>query len=229
MANDSEKSIRIVLIESLVLVRAGIRSLISNQTGMELVGEAGDFDSAVRVISTRNPDIVLLELNQATNLGIMEIPRLIEAGKHARIILVTRSTDPNTYIQAFQHGVLGVVLKTQPPEVLIKAIRKVHSGEAWIERSMVALLLNSMPRNHQASPSDVDIEKIADLSQRERDIVQLIGQGLNTREIAAHQFISETTVRHYLTSIYEKLGVSGRLELLIYAYRVGMITPITMI
>jgi DNA-binding NarL/FixJ family response regulator len=225
MANDSEKPIRIALVESLALVRAGIRSLIAEEPGMELVGEAGDFDTAIRIVSTRHPDIILLELNQAANLGLADIPRLLQAGNHTRIILVTRSTDPNTYIQAFQNGVLGVVLKTHPPEALIKAIRKVHSGEAWIERSMVAHLLNNMTQSHPATPSKAEVESIAILSQREREIVQYVGQGMNTRDIAAQLYISETTVRHYLTSIYEKLGVSGRLELLIYAYRVGMITP----
>lgn len=222
MTNKSDDPIRIVLLDNLTLVRAGFRSLISDQPGMVLVGEAGDLSEALRIIASQKPDIILLELSEDGSLGLEAIPRLIHANRHARLILVTRSTDPNLHIQAVQYGALGIVLKTKPPEVLLKAIRKVHSGEAWIERSMIAPLLTNITRNQPASPTDSEIVSIARLSQRERDIVQLIGHGLNTRMIASQLFISETTVRHYLTSIYEKLGVSGRLELLIFAYRVGM-------
>jgi two-component system, NarL family, nitrate/nitrite response regulator NarL len=220
--NKTGDPIRIVLLDNLALVRAGIRSLIENQPGMELVGEAGDFDEAIRIVEDKKPDIILLELSQAGNLGLEVIPQLIHCSSSTRLILVTRSSDPNIYIKAVQNGVLGVVLKTQPPEVLLKAIRKVHAGEAWIERSMVASLLINISRNLPALPTDPEAERIARLNQRERDIVQLIGRGLKTRQIASQLFISETTVRHYLTSIYEKLGVSERLELLIFAHRVGM-------
>jgi len=190
---------------------------------MKLVGEAGDLHEALHIIADLKPDIILLELSQNGNLELEAIPQLIHANGKSRIILVTSSTDPCLYHQAMQCGVLGVVLKTQKPEVLLKAIRKVYEGEAWVERSMVASLLTNITRNQPAIPTHLETECIAHLNQREKEIVCLIGNGLNTKQIASQLFISESTVRHYLTSIYEKVNVSGRLELLIFAYRVGLV------
>ena len=223
MTNESEGPIRIVLLDNRTMVRAGFRLLFAHQADMELVGEAGDLYEALQIITDLKPDIILLELSQSGNLGLEAIPQLIRANRKSRLILVTSSTDPCLYLQAIQNGVLGVVLQTQAPEVLLKAIQKVHAGEAWIDRSMVASLLTSLTRNHPALPTDLETECVARLTRREQEIVYLIGNGLNTKQIAAQIFISESTVRHYLTSIYEKVNVSGRLELLIFAYRVGLV------
>ena len=225
MTNESEGPIRIVLLDNRTMVRAGFRLLFADQPDMELVGEAGDLYAALQIITDLKPDIILLELSQPGNLGLEAIPQLIRANRKSRLILVTSSTDSCLYLQAIQNGVLGVVLQTQTPEVLLKAIQKVHAGEAWIDRSMVASLLTTLTRNQPAFPTDMESECVARLTRREQEIVYLIGNGLNTKQIASQIFISESTVRHYLTSIYEKVNVSGRLELLIFAYRVGLVNP----
>ena len=127
--------------------------------------------------------------------------------------------------QAIQKGVVGIVSKTQPPQVLLKAIKKVHEGEVWLERSMMAQLLSSMTVARRPPVLDPEAENINQLSDRERQVIYLIGQGQKNKQIAAQLCIGETTVRHHLTSIFSKLGVSDRLELLVYAHRCGLVKP----
>ena len=151
--------------------------------------------------------VFVLKLFQAIN----------KAWARARMILVTGLNDHQSYMQAVQHGVLGIVSKTQSPDVLIKAIRKVHIGEIWVEHSLIAQLVTNSFHGQPASAADPVMESIEQLSEREREIIQFIGRGLKNKQIASQLYISDTTVRHHLTRIYCKLGVSDRLELLVFA------------
>ena len=117
---------------------------------------------------------------------------------------------------------LGVVSKLHSPETLVKAIQKVHGGEIWIERSMVARLLTTTDITRRSLVVDPESERIQQLSDRERQVIQLICRGLKNQQIASQLCISESTVRHHLTSVYNKLGVSDRLELLVFAHRKGL-------
>jgi len=113
-------------------------------------------------------------------------------------------------------------LKNQSASTLVKAIERVHAGEAWLDRSTTAsLLLELSPRNRAAKP-DPELAKIASLTEREREVIKLVGKGLKNKQIAEKLFISNITVHHHLTSIYSKLDVSDRLDLLIYSYRNGL-------
>jgi two-component system nitrate/nitrite response regulator NarL len=116
-------------------------------------------------------------------------------------------------------GAMGVVLKEHAAEVLIKAINKVHQGEVWLDRSMMGTVLDEMT---QAPEIDPEGARIASLSDREREVIALIAEGLKNKQIAQRLFISETTVTHHLSSIFSKLDVSDRLELIIYAFRHGL-------
>ncbi len=124
---------------------------------------------------------------------------------------------------------MGVVFKTQSPETLIKAIDKVNAGEVWLERSMIANVLSRLSRNNKPIRINSETDNINELSEREKQIVRLIGQGFKNKKISTELCISETTVRHHLTSIYSKLGVSDRLELLVYAHRYGLVKSNTSI
>jgi DNA-binding NarL/FixJ family response regulator len=222
MTETPHNPIRIFLLEPQALVRAGLRLILESQPGMHVVGEAGSSSEALEMIHCQKPDIVLLELDTIGDIGLELIPAILRACSHARPILVTSSQDTHTYLQVVQAGALGVVSKAQPPEVLIKAIEKVHAGEVWVERSMIANLLTHLTRTPPPVAVDPEVERIARLSARERQVVQLIGQGLKNQQIAAKLCISTTTVRHHLTAIFRKLEVSDRLELLVFAHRSGL-------
>jgi DNA-binding NarL/FixJ family response regulator len=120
---------------------------------------------------------------------------------------------------------MGIVKKEKAAEVLISAIERVHAGEAWLDPSLMAGVLTEMTRSSRGKKTDPEADKIAALTNREREVIALVGEGIKSKEIAGRLFISETTVRHHLTSIFDKLGVADRVELLIYAYRHGLASP----
>ena len=214
--------IRVVILDSHTLVRAGLRLIVDSQPGIKVVGEAGETNEALEIVTSQKPDIILLKVDPIGEIGLDIVKELFKASSSSRIILLALLDEAPINLRAVQEGVLGIVLKTQSPEILIKAIQKVHAGEAWIERSMIANLLNGLTHAQQAIAQNPETEAIAQLSPREREVIQYIGQGLKNSQIAEQLSLSETTVRHHLTSIYRKLGVTDRLELLVFAHRCGL-------
>lgn len=211
--------VRVLLLDHHTLVREGLRLIIEAQPGMEVVGGAGSSDEALALVAELSPDIILLELNLDGVEDITLIDELMGADDEARILLVTGINKSDTLHQAVQFGAMGIVRKEESRAVLLKAIRKVHSGEVWIDRAMMADVLTNLSRNRLGQEEDPDTIKIEQLSNREREVIALIGQGCKNKQIGVQLFISEVTVRHHLTSIYSKLEVSDRLELIIYAYQ----------
>jgi two-component system nitrate/nitrite response regulator NarL len=224
MQPSSEKPIRIVIIDSHTLLRAGLRLIVEKKPDLVVVGEAGDAREGWDIVNGQKPDIVLLRLDPARFIGLDLIRKLITASSGSRIILLAQPDETKVAIAAGGEGVLGVVGITQTPQILIKAIKKVYAGEVWIERSMMASLLNSLSLARRSSALDPETEHISQLSERERQVIQLIGLGLKNKQIATQLSISEVTVRHHLTSVFSKLGVSDRLELLVFAHRSGLVT-----
>jgi two-component system nitrate/nitrite response regulator NarL len=214
--------IRILLVDKHALVRAGLRLVIGCHPEFHVVGEAGDPSDALEVARQEQPEIILFDLDQDQGMGLEFIPQLLDTAQKARLLLVTGEQDVQVHQRAAQLGAMGVVLKDQQTDVLIKAIVKVNAGEAWFDRSVVANVLTKFSRARNLENTDPEVEKIATLSPREREIISLIGEGLKNQQIAERLFLSETTVRHHLTSIFSKLGVSDRLELIIYAYQRGL-------
>jgi two-component system nitrate/nitrite response regulator NarL len=215
--------VRIVILDNHALVREGIRLIVEQHAGMEVIGEAGNLIDGLEIISSQKPDIVLFELNLTEQTSSDIIPQIIKASDTSRLILVTGTSNSMIQQQAVENGVMGVVFKAQPPEVLIKAIEKVYAGEVWVERSVIANVLSRLSRNSKSTKIGSEGNNIDELSEREKEIVRLIGQGFKNKKISTQLCISETTVRHHLTSIYSKLGVSDRLELLVYAHRYGLV------
>ncbi len=224
-SDSSSKTIRVFILDPYTLSRVGLRLIIESEPDMKVVGESGDSTTSIGMVARQKPDITLLKINAGEDTGLDVIPNLLEAWNHTRIILITATDDFQTCSQAIQKGVLGVVAMTQPPKALVKAIKKVYDGEVWIERLMMAQILKTMSPNRKPSTIDPETEKINQLSNREKEIIQLIGLGMKNKYMADQLCISETTVRHHLTSIYSKLGVSDRLELLVFAHRSGLIKP----
>jgi DNA-binding NarL/FixJ family response regulator len=117
---------------------------------------------------------------------------------------------------------MGLVLKEKAAEVLLQAIEKVRAGEVWLDGAMIASVLREMTHTREAQPVNPKSARLALLTEREREVIALVGQGLRNKQVAERLFISETTVRHHLTAIFAKLEVADRLELVIYAYRHGL-------
>jgi two-component system nitrate/nitrite response regulator NarL len=219
-------SIRILLIDDHAVMRWGLRLLIEEQAGFKVVGEASGRNDALELAEREQPDIILLDLSLPGTDGIDLIPELHATAKEARILVLTGVLDPEAHRRAMLLGAVGVVLKEKAPEVLIKAIEKVHAGEVWLDRTMVASVFNERSRAREASKNDPEIIKVATLTGREREVISLIGEGLRNKQIADRLFISEGTVRNHLTTVFSKLEVSDRFELLMYAYRQGLAKPV---
>src|SRR5574341_20447 len=212
--------IRILLIDDHAIVRAGLRMLLKNQRNFIVVGEAGSRDEALEIATREQPDIILLDLDLGGVSGLDFLPQLFAAASAARVIVLTGVQDTAAYQQAIHLGAMGVALKEEVPETLIKAIEKVHAGEMWLTRSMAQTLVTPEPQ--KAGP---ETARIAKLTKRELEIITLVCEGLRNQQIADRLRIAEGTVRNHLTVIFGKLGVSDRFELIVYAYRHGLAEP----
>lgn len=217
MQGEEADRARIVLVDDDAIVRAGLRMLIEGGLGLVVVGEAGDAKEAAAVVAREQPDIVLLELSLEGGGGLEFIEGLTSAAKGARLLALTAVNNPELHRRAVLLGCAGVVLKKQARESLLRAIERVRQGEVWLDHATIAGLLSVTNK-----AEDRDAARIATLTKREREIILLIGEGLRNKQIADRLFLSETTVRHHLTSIFSKLGVSSRLDLVVYAYRHGL-------
>ena len=216
----SETAIRILLVDDHQIFLAGLRLLIEKEPDMIVVGTASNRAEALALMQ-EHPDIVLLDLDLGNESGIDFLPQLIEPEEPPRVIIVTGVPDPELHLRAVRLGALGVVLKLDPPGFLVKAIRKVHGGEMWLNRPMISTVMTELI-HARAKKMDSEALKIAELTVREREVIALVAEGMRNKQIGERLFISEKTVRHYLTSVFDKLGVADRLALMIYAFQHGL-------
>lgn len=222
----SLKPVRVLLVQNQECVRFGLRLLIESKPEVEVIGEASNYSQAIMAIKQHRPDVTLLDHEHGGDCSIDAIPDLLAAGPGGSVLVFTGEWDPESHYRAFGLGAMGLVFKTDSPDVLIKAIERVHIGEAWIESVTMARLLREMWQGKmkygegtQAQPSKRNITK---LTEREREVVTLIGERLRNKQIADRLFVCEATVRHHLTSIYDKLNLNNRFELALYAYQHGL-------
>lgn len=222
MTTIDSKTVRIVLVDDHTVVRAGLRMLIESRPGLQVVGEAATTSEALTVAREAQPDIILLDLDLGGDNGLDILPELFTTAKQARVLMLTGVRDPEEHHRAVRLGAMGVVLKEKAADDLLKAIEKVHAGEVWLDGALMARVLGRSGPVGEVARVNPETARISSLTEREREVIALICEGLQNKLIGERLFISETTVRHHLTSIFDKLGVANRLELVIYAYRHGL-------
>jgi DNA-binding NarL/FixJ family response regulator len=199
----------------------GLERLVAGeQPRMRVAGKAHNRRDALEGIRVTTPDVVLLDLDLGGHSSLDFLPELLELSA-ARIIVLTGNHDTEVLSQAVTLGARGIVLKDEPADMLIKAIDHVHHGELWLERATMARMLDMLhvPKGAAAPPADADA-----LTLKERQIVAAIVErrGANSKAVAADLFISDHTLRNHLTTIYRKLDVRNRLELVMYALEHGL-------
>ena len=219
------QSIRVLIIDDHGIVRAGLQMLLESQPGITVVGEAATCADALELATRAQPDVIVLDLDLGGENAVESIPALLQAAREARILILTGVRDSETHRQAIRHGAMGLVLKEKAAETLLQAIAKVRAGEVWLEPTMIARVLGDLTRSQTSPRTSPEAAKIATLTEREREVITLIGEGLRNKHIAERLYISEATVRHHLTSVFAKLDVSDRFELAIYAYQHGLAKP----
>ncbi len=222
----SKPRIRVMIADDHPIVRDGIRRLLSLEEDIDVVAEAGDGHEVLELVQNIEVDVVLLDLRMPGMDGLTALQRLQSLTRKVRVIILTASEDKNEFVQAMKMGCSGIVLKQTEPELIIKSIRKVFSGEIWLDSHTTAAVMRQF-----ASPADAGSSTGAPgrerspLSTREREIVALVAQGYKNKEMAEKMFISEQTVKNHLHNIFDKLGVSDRLELALYAIHKGLHVP----
>jgi len=222
MLPHQDRPIRILLIDDHALLRAGLRMIIESRMGMVVVGEAENRRESLAAIAQEPPDIILLDLDLGDENGLDLLPELLTAVRDARIILLTGIRDAEVQRRAILLGAMGLVSKQKAADTVIRAIEKVYAGEVWLDRAMIASILNDRVNPSVVPDQNTETLRIAKLTEREREVIRLIGEGIKNRQIAERMYISEATVRHHLTSVFAKLGVEDRFELVIYAFQHGL-------
>jgi DNA-binding NarL/FixJ family response regulator len=210
--------IKIVLVDDHTVMRSGLRMLIEASPGMRVVGEAANRAEAIAAVSA-TPDLFIVDVDLGEEDGLELIPDLIAALPEIRVLVLTGLRDHQVHRRAVIQGAMGLVLKDRAVETVLKAIEKVCAGEIWFDRSLLANVLRDRIRADEARRESPEVRRLALLTAREREVIGLVGEGLRNRAIADRLAISEATVRHHLTSIFSKLGVCDRTELLVFAYR----------
>ena len=215
--------IRVLIADDHPIVRDGLRKLLSLEEDVEVVGEAADGCEVLDKVHELDPDILLLDLRMPNLDGLSALQSLMQSTRRTRVIVLTASEDKNEFVQAMKLGCSGIVLKQTAPDLIVKSIRKVHGGEIWLDSHTTAAVMRQFagPGSEGASGGGKSRER-SPLSTREREIVQLVAQGYKNKEMAEKMFISEQTVKNHLHNIFDKLGVSDRLELALYAIHKGL-------
>lgn len=217
--------IRVLIVDDHKIVREGLRDLIESRRGMKVVGDAASRDEALRLAARERPDVVVLDLDLGEESGLSLIPELLRLREDLSVIVLTGLRDAEKRDRAMELGAKGVVLKDEGATELLSAIEKVHrTGDYWLEAGAAKRILERRLRAQETA--DPEAAKITTLTEREREIIALVGEGLENKEIAERlrPVVAEPTVRNNLSIIYDKLGIKGgRLGLLVYAYKHGLI------
>ncbi|HXW55151.1 MAG TPA: response regulator transcription factor [Candidatus Cybelea sp.] len=209
----TKQAIRILVADDHAIFRDGLRKLLEAADDVQIVGEASNGVECTKMLNKLKPDILLLDLRMPEKDGLGVLEEVNFDTLPTRVIVLTAAEDDRDVVRAMRLGARGVVLKQSASDLLVKSIRKVFDGEIWLDNRMTAEVIDAFKKSAEAGQRR---EKPL-LSDREKEIVQLVAQGFRNREIGEKLFISEQTVKNHLHNIFDKLGVSDRLELALYA------------
>jgi DNA-binding NarL/FixJ family response regulator len=211
-------TIRVLVADDQSMVRAGFRMLLSQERDIEVVAEAHNGLEAVSKTARFRPTVVLMDIRMPELDGLEATRRILAADDAARILVLT-TFDLDEYVyEALRAGASGFVLKDDPPEQLLAAIRIVAGGEALLSPSITKRVIKQFMRIPQPVPST----QLDDLTERERDVFRLIARGLANAEIGQELYISDTTVKTHITHIFQKLGLRDRVQAVVLAYEAGL-------
>jgi two-component system, NarL family, nitrate/nitrite response regulator NarL len=209
--------IRVVLVDDHQIVLHGLKQLFARQPDFEVLHCCSDGTSAIQAVVESRPDVLVLDLKMPNQSGLDVLRALAAKRAECRSVLLTAAVRDEEVMEAVKLGAMGLVLKESQPEVLIDCVRKVARGEQWIERETVTRAFRNYVARQSSTPEGRSV-----LTPREIEIVQMVTRGLRNKAIGERLSISEGTVKVHLHNIYEKLGVDGRLELVLIAQQRGL-------
>lgn len=213
---NAQGSIRIAIADDHPIVLDGLEQLFRLEKEFRIVARCTDGQQALQAVSEHHPDVLILDLRMPQRSGLGVLRQMKELNLETRVVVLTAALEEEEVLEAIRLGVRGVVLKEMAPRILVQCVRKVAAGGQWLEKESVGRALEKMLRRGGASVA-------GSLTPRELDVVRLVCEGLRNKEIAERLLISEGTVKIHLHSIYEKLQVSGRVELSVVARDRGLV------
>jgi DNA-binding NarL/FixJ family response regulator len=214
--------IRVVLVDDQPLVRAGLRMILESADDITIVGEAGDGDAAIVMARAAAPDVILMDVQMPVLDGIEATARLRAEKISAPIIVLTTFERDDYLFGALRAGANAFLLKNSPPEELVRAVRTVHAGDSILDPAVTRRVIAQIGRpNPMASSTD----RLADLSEREREVFAGLARGQSNSQIATSLYLGEATVKTHVSNLLAKLGIRDRVQAVIYAYENGIVQP----
>jgi two-component system, NarL family, response regulator LiaR len=207
-------TIKILIADDHAIVREGLRFLISNKAGIELVGEAGDGEEVIRLARALKPDVILIDLVMPRKDGLTAISEIKKENPEARILVLTSYADDNKVFTAIKAGALGYLLKDTPPAQLIEAIQDVYEGKPTLHPNIARMLFKEISQPSSQPAADNRL-----LTDREVDVLKCVAQGMTDQEIGEKLFISRWTVHAHVRNILGKLHLANRTQATLYALR----------
>jgi DNA-binding NarL/FixJ family response regulator len=211
-------TIRVLVTDDQAMVRAGLRMLLSGEADIEVVAEAGNGRDAVAQAARFHPDVVLMDIRMPEMDGLEATRRILSADESARVLVLTTFNLDEYVFEALGAGASGFVLKDDPPEQLIAAVRTVAAGEALLSPMVTRRVIRQFSRLHRHAPP----KAIEFLTGRELEVFRLITRGLSNAEIGHELFISDTTVKTHVTRLLQKLDLRDRAQAIVLAYQTGL-------
>ena len=210
----------VLIADDQAVVRAGLRTILEADDGIEVIGEASDGAEAVLLASTLSPDLVVMDIRMPVMDGITATRRLAESGSNARVLVLTTFGLDDYVYGALRAGASGFMLKTEPPERLCAAVHIVSEGNALLGSDTTRQLIRRYLSDSRPSAPPPGL---GDLTRRERDVLIQVARGLSNREVAAALFIGEGTVKTHVARVLAKLGLRDRVQLVVLAFETGLV------
>ena len=220
---DNNHRVRILIADDHTIFRDGLRRLLESEPEFQVIGEAADGAEALALSQRMNPDVLLLDLAMPRMPGLDTLRELSNQRSPVKVVLLTAAIEKRQIIEALQMGARGVVMKDAATQLLLTGVRTVMKGKYWVGRESVVDMVSYL--KEQAAQQPPSPAKNYGLTRRELEILSTIVSGLSNKEIAHRFSLSEDTVKHHLTNIFDKVGVSSRLELALFAINHRLVEP----
>ena len=218
-------AVRVVLADDQVLVRSGLRRILTTRRGVDIVAEAADGQQAVEAVCRHRPDVVVMDVRMPVLDGVAAIRALRDADVDVPVLTLTTYDDDEVLAAALRAGAAGFITKAAPAEDLLRAVKEVASGASWLEPSITSRVLAEFRTHEQTSAVPPSARLVDPLTEREREVLVLMARAASNGEIAERLAVSEGTVKTHIGRIFAKLGARDRAAAIVWAYDVGLVRP----